>query len=102
MMPGVPTNIGAVHGRRHRWRCAGTHANVVGVEEKPRYPIRRGAIELSRRQWILLGGILIVGIVTATVLIAAATPAAGGIALGTTAVAAGLTIGFGRHPRSHR
>jgi hypothetical protein len=70
------------------------------VEEKPRYAIRHGAVELTRSQWIFLGGVLVVGIAVAAILIAAVSPAAGGIALGAAAVAAGLTLGFGRSPHS--
>jgi hypothetical protein len=70
------------------------------VEEKPRYALRRGAVELTRRQRTLLGGILVAGVAAATVLIAAVSPAAGAIALGVTAVAGALTIGFGSPSQS--
>jgi hypothetical protein len=70
-----------------------------GVEEKPRFAVRRGAVALSRLQWIVLGGILVTGIALTAVLVAAVSPAAGGICLGTTAVAACLIIGSGRPPQ---
>ena len=71
---------------------------MISVDEEPRYAIRRGAVELTRRQWILLGGILVLGIVAGVVLTAVVSLAAGGIALGIAGVAAALTIGFGRPP----
>lgn len=75
---------------------------MVTVDEKPRYAIRRCAVGLTRRQWILLGSILVDGIVVSTILIAAVSLAAGGIALGATGVAVALTAGFGRPPQSGR
>ncbi|MEU4695327.1 hypothetical protein [Actinoplanes sp. NPDC023714] len=72
------------------------------MDEKPRFAIRRGAVELSRRQWSLLGGVLVIGITSAILLVATVSPAAGAIALGITAVTAALTIGFGHRPKAHR
>ncbi|MEU8238409.1 hypothetical protein AB0C07_09200 [Actinoplanes missouriensis] len=70
------------------------------MEEKPRFAIRRGAVGLTRRQWVILGGVLGVGIAATIVLVVVVSLAAGGVALGATAVAAGLTIGFGRLSQS--
>ncbi|MEH1166954.1 hypothetical protein V6V47_16370 [Micromonospora sp. CPCC 205539] len=66
------------------------------MDEEHRYPIRRGAVALTRLGWAVLGGILVTGVVVAIVLIASVSLAAGGIALGATGVAAALTVGFGQ------
>jgi len=66
--------------------------------EEPRYAIRRGAVELTGRQWLSVAGVLVVGVATAIVLLVAVSMAACGIALGVTAVVSALIIGFGRHP----
>lgn len=68
------------------------------MDEEPRYAIRRGAVELTRRQWLSFGSVLVVGVALAVVLILAVSIAAGGIALSVTAVVAILILGFGRPP----
>ncbi|MFC6022951.1 hypothetical protein ACFP2T_43225 [Plantactinospora solaniradicis] len=70
------------------------------MDEKPRYAIRRGAVELTPGQWGALGGILFVGSVATGVLIAIVSLAAGGIAMGIIGVVAALIIGFGRSAQS--
>jgi uncharacterized membrane protein YdcZ (DUF606 family) len=77
-----------------------TRATVMDVEEESRSALRPGAVELTRRQWVFLGGVLGVGVAAAIVLASTVSPAAGAVTLGVTAVAAALTIGFGRLPRS--
>ena len=72
---------------------------MTAMEEEPRYAIRRGAVELTRRQWLSLALVLVGGVATAIVLVVAISMAAGGIALGATAVVIALLIGFGRHPQ---
>ena len=71
---------------------------MTAMNDKHRYAIRRGAVGLTRRQWILLGGMIVLGIVLAGVLMALVSPGAGGVVLGIVGVAAALTIGFGRPP----
>jgi hypothetical protein len=68
------------------------------MDDKPRSAIRRGAVELTRRQWIAVACVLSVGIVAGIVLMAAVSAAVGGIALGSAGVVTALILGFGRHP----
>jgi hypothetical protein len=68
------------------------------MDDKPRYAVRRGAVELTRRQWIAVGVVLAVGIVGAIVLGAAVSMGAGVIVLGVAVVATTLILGFGRRP----
>jgi hypothetical protein len=71
----------------------------MGMGEESRHGIRRGAVELTRRQWLSVAIVLVVGVATALVLLVAISMGAGGIALGVTAVVSALIIGFGRHPQ---
>lgn len=67
--------------------------------EEPRCAIRRGAVELTRRQWIFLGCVLFVGIVLGLVLTTTVSLAAGGIVLGLTGLVTTLTANaVGRRP----
>nr|WP_296072936.1 hypothetical protein [uncultured Actinoplanes sp.] len=68
------------------------------MDDKPRFAIRRGAVALTRRQWIAVGAVLAGGIVAAIVLGAAVSPAAAAIALGVAVLVATLIRGFGHPP----
>lgn len=78
-----------------RWRGV----TMMFMNEERRYAVRRGAVELTRRQWFFVGLVLVVGIATAIVLLVAVSMAASSIALGITAVVTALVLGFGRHPK---
>jgi hypothetical protein len=67
-----------------------------GMEEEPRFALRRGAVALTRRQWGAFVGVLVVGVVLAVVLMVAVKLSAGAIVLGLTAVALGLMAGIWR------
>ncbi|WP_127507296.1 hypothetical protein [Actinoplanes solisilvae] len=71
------------------------------MDEMPRYAIRRGAVRLTRGQWVVLGGLLAVGAVAGIVLVVAVSVAAAGIAWGLTAVVVALVAAVnGRWPSS--
>lgn len=69
------------------------------MDEERRYAIRRGAVELTRRQWVVLGSLLAVGVVAGVVLLVTASASAGGVAFGLTGLVVGLSAAVrGRWP----
>jgi hypothetical protein len=70
------------------------------MEERARYSIRRGAVELTARQWLGAAAVLVVGLAVAAVMFVMVSWAAGSIALSLTSLTlAGILI-FGRRPDS--
>jgi hypothetical protein len=71
---------------------------LMGMDERPRYSIRPGAVGLTRRQWIAGGALFVGGVITGIVLIATVSVAAGSIALSLTSLGCILINAFGRRP----
>ena len=63
--------------------------------DEPRYAVRRGGPALTRRQWIRLTVILVVGVVGGAVLAVTVSLGAGGILLGLTAILTAVLVSFG-------
>jgi hypothetical protein len=66
------------------------------VDEKPRYAIRRGGVEFTRRQWILIGAFLVADIVVSCALIVFVSLAAGSLVLSVTGLVSTLILAFVR------
>jgi hypothetical protein len=70
---------------------------MVIMDGRPRHALRRGTVELARQQWLWFGSVVILGVASGIVLAVGTSMVAGSTALGITAVAAALILGFGRH-----
>jgi hypothetical protein len=69
------------------------------MADKPRYPIRRGSVALTRAQWVTAAVALAIALVGGLVLGLAVSVAAAAIVIGLAGLTLAMVLAFGHWPR---